>query len=243
MAGPTAKVLKERSDDGAVPRHLAARPDLDRRPGLRPPRRARPPRRRREGAVAPPRRRHPVPRDEPEAGDVRGAPGDREDDRHVARPARLRGDRLLRPAHEGRADRVGPAARGDHRGLAGRWVGRKDPAGRRERVHRSRSSRRRRSRSGRRSPASAIWGSRVRCSSVHRPAARERRTGTGAEVAFDPNTIIERRAVISGAGQSDIGRRLVPRPARPDARRAASPPSRTPASPARTSTASPPTPG
>jgi len=27
-------------------------------------------------------------------------------------------------------------------------------------------------------------------------------------VAFDPNTIIERRAVISGAGQSDIGRRL-----------------------------------
>lgn len=27
-------------------------------------------------------------------------------------------------------------------------------------------------------------------------------------MAFDPNTIIERRAVISGAGQSDIGRRL-----------------------------------
>jgi len=30
-------------------------------------------------------------------------------------------------------------------------------------------------------------------------------------VAVDPNEILERRAVISGAGQSDIGRRLFPR--------------------------------
>ena len=36
---------------------------------------------------------------------------------------------------------------------------------------------------------------------------------------MDANEIIERRACITGVGQSDIGRRLVPRPARADARR------------------------
>ena len=62
-------------------------------------------------------------------------------------------------------------------------------------------------------------------------------------MAFDPNTIIERRAMISGAGQSDIGRRLYrdpleltldALPRRDRGRRAHH---------ARTSTASPPTPG
>ena len=41
----------------------------------------------------------------------------------------------------------------------------------------------------------------------------------GRREQVDPNLVIERRAMISGVGQSDIGRRLVPRPARAHPRR------------------------